>query len=373
MTSGGKYKVVQLSSVHPSFDTRIFHKICKSLVKAGYDVDLIIQHPKDETKDGINIIALPVAKSKTDRLFKIIPNLFIKCLRYPANTIFHFHDPELLPVGIILRFFGYEVIYDVHEDVPKDIEGKEWIGSRLKKWIAAIVKKIELFGNSYFSYVIVVTKAIQGRFKGPNTELVQNFPILTNSEPDSKSKEANHLFYLGDITIVRGVKTVIESMDIVNRSGADIRFVVGGKFSPPSLKQELESEEGWKYVNYVGWVNRDEFKGYVKNSFAGIVTFHPIPNHIEAQPNKLFEYMYAGLPVIASDFPLWRKIVEENKCGILVDPMSHEEIAKAILWLYNNPDEAQRIGQNGYKVVKEKYNWSKEEEKLLKVYEKLSR
>jgi glycosyltransferase involved in cell wall biosynthesis len=112
-------------------------------------------------------------------------------------------------------------------------------------------------------------------------------------------------------------------------------------------------------------------KSVLGRSLAGIVTFLPEPNHVTAQPNKMFEYMSAGLPVIASNFPLWREIIETNECGICVDPLDPKAIADAIDWLVENPTPARTMGENGSKAVMERYNWSVEEEKLLALYDKL--
>jgi glycosyltransferase involved in cell wall biosynthesis len=94
-----------------------------------------------------------------------------------------------------------------------------------------------------------------------------------------------------------------------------------------------------------------------------------MPNHIDAQPNKMFEYMSAGLPLIASDFPLWREIVEGNDCGVCVDPADPAAIAEAIDRLVENPDLARRMGENGQRAVHERYNWAIEEKKLLALYD----
>ncbi len=370
MTSD-KYKVVQLSSVHPSHDTRIFYKICKSLVAHGFDLDLIIQHPYDEIKDGINIVALPIATKKADRILKIIPKLFLKAIKYPKKTIFHFHDPELIPVGYMLKVLGYKVIYDVHEDVPKDILGKEWLPNYIRSFIALLMTGLEKMSLCLFDNVIVVTASIEQRFKSDKTILVQNFPILSNNNCNATPHQRNSIFYIGDITLVRGLKEVIRAVDIVNHSHK-LKFILGGKFTPKSLEGELKSESGWKHTDFVGWVGKSEFMEYAERSYVGIVTFHPIPNHIEAQPNKLFEYMHAGLPVIASNFPLWVEIVEKNKCGLLVDPMEPSDISNAILWVIDNPKEAREMGENGRRAVLEKYNWANEEKKLIKLYNTLS-
>jgi glycosyltransferase involved in cell wall biosynthesis len=104
---------------------------------------------------------------------------------------------------------------------------------------------------------------------------------------------------------------------------------------------------------------------------AGIVTFHPVPNHTESQPNKLFEYMAAGLPVIASDFPRWRGIVEGHECGLVVDPKDPDRIAEAMQWILAHPVEAETMGDRGRQAVKRQYNWDLESGKLLKVYKEL--
>jgi len=367
--TNNRNKVVQISSVHPSNDTRIFYKICKSLVEQEYSVDLIIQHPKDEILDGVNIKALPIAKRKSDRLIKIIPILFFKCLAYKRKTIFHFHDPELIPMGIMLKFFGYKVIYDVHEDVPKDILSKDWIPTYLRKLIANVVSSIEIIGAWFFDYIITVTTSIGAKFPLDKTVLVQNFPILNgDSLPLLKAEDKfSHIFYIGDITYIRGLKHVIKALEIVNKT-RNVRLFLGGRYSPLSFKEDLEKESGFNYVDFIGWVSRDEIIKYTSKSFAGIVTFLPLPNHIDAQPNKLFEYMYYGLPVIGSDFPLWGEIIEKNDCGILVDPLNPDEIAKAIIKLNSDIQSGLEMGKRGRNVVEKKFNWKHEEVELLRIY-----
>jgi glycosyltransferase involved in cell wall biosynthesis len=85
----------------------------------------------------------------------------------------------------------------------------------------------------------------------------------------------------------------------------------------------------------------------------------------------MFEYMSAGLPVIASNFPLWKEIVEGNKCGICVDPMDPKAIASAIQWMIDHPEEAEEMGKNGRRAVETKYNWANESKKLVGLYQRL--
>ncbi|MDC4505526.1 glycosyltransferase, partial [Acinetobacter baumannii] len=130
-------------------------------------------------------------------------------------------------------------------------------------------------------------------------------------------------------------------------------------------------KKGWNAVNELGQLSRNEVKEVLQRSVAGLVTFLPVPNHIDAQPNKMFEYMSAGIPVIGSNYPLWRSIIEDNGCGICVNPEDPEEIAAAIDKLIVDRALAENMGKNGIRAVNEKYNWSIEEKKLFKLYTEL--
>jgi glycosyltransferase involved in cell wall biosynthesis len=125
-------------------------------------------------------------------------------------------------------------------------------------------------------------------------------------------------------------------------------------------------------VDALGFVDRESVRATMARSMAGMVLFHPEPNHIDAQPNKMFEYMSAGIPVIASNFPLWREIIEGAKCGICVSPLDPEEIAGTIRWIIEHPAEAKQMGKNGRRAVEERYNWDIEEKKLLGFYSTLA-
>ncbi|RNC83337.1 MAG: glycosyltransferase [Balneola sp.] len=364
-------KLVQLSSVHHSKDTRIFYKICKSLVNHGFEVDLIIQHHKSEKKNGINIVALPIATRKLDRLTKIIPRIIYKSFQYDKGTIFHFHDPELIPVGLLLKMFGYKVIYDVHEDVPKTILEKEWIPFFLRKTISLLVGFIEKIGNRAFDATIVVTNSIRNRFSH-QTILIQNYPIV---KPENKSLEVEKrqredVFYVGSISFVRGIREIVKAIELLNRDRS-IQLVLAGTFINSEVEKQVKSMEGWKYVKFLGHIDREELKRIAESCLAGLVIFHPIPNHIEAQPNKIFEYMGYELPVIGSNFKLWEEIVVQNDCGILVNPLDPNEIAKAVERIYNDPIEGDRMGKRGKNAVLRKYIWENEEKKLIQLYNQL--
>jgi len=304
---------------------------------------------------------------------RTIWQVYRKALKIDAD-IYHFHDPELIPVGIALRFKGHKVIYDVHEDVPETIREKYWLPGWLRMPVSGIISLIEKVGAKYFDAVVPATPKIGERFNPGCTVLVQNFPHLselTVSKPRPYLERSNVFVFVGGLTRRRGAREMVKAIDRVPDS-CNAKMILIGSLRPPELEQELELLRGWSKTEFRGWGSRDEVATQFDQSRAGLVLFHPGPNHMEAQPNKLFEYMSAGLPVIASDFPLWRLIIGKSRCGLLVNPLDHKTISEAMQWMLDNPDEAMRMGQRGRQAVENRYNWESESEKLLALYSKLS-
>jgi glycosyltransferase involved in cell wall biosynthesis len=145
---------------------------------------------------------------------------------------------------------------------------------------------------------------------------------------------------------------------------------VAGIFDDLALLDELKASPGWQTARYHGQLSRAEVRKLLATARAGLVCFHPGPNHTESQPNKLFEYMSAGIPVIASDFPLWHKLIGEAGCGLLVDPLDPKQIAAAIEWVFTHPSEAEEMGKKGRAAVISKYNWEVEGNRLVEFYER---
>lgn len=121
-------------------------------------------------------------------------------------------------------------------------------------------------------------------------------------------------------------------------------------------------------IRFIGKISREEVNELYGKSRAGLVIYQPAANHIESQPIKMFEFMAAGLPVVASNFSLWKVIIEDSQCGICVNPKKPNEVRTACLELLDNPLKAQKLGQNGRKSVEAKYNWEIEEKKLIELY-----
>lgn len=381
-----KNKVCILTTVHPPFDTRIFHKQAKTLVEAGYDVTLVAQHDKDGVVDGVNIIAPPRPRNRFRRIFGLTWRAFRLALRQGAD-IYHLHDPELLPWGALLDLITRaKVIYDVHENVRKQILNKLWLLPWIRRPLSLAYLLIENICLSFIDRIIIAEDSYIKNYQGyNNVTAIRNYPILSylkhhaDAVPQAITRATSSLkaTYVGGITRSRGVVELIEALRIVRSDGQHVELNLVGPIIPKSFKNELHSlvqdYDFEKNVHMPGTVAHNEVYRILFASHIGIATLYPDPNYVESLPTKLFEYMATGLPVIASNFPLWKEIVEGSGCGICVDPLKPEEIAKAIRYLIEHPRLRKEMGENGRRAVQEKYNWEKESVELLGLYRSLLR
>jgi len=368
-------RVCHITTVHLPSDVRIFHKECKTLASAGYEVSLIAQHDKEEIIDGVHIIPLPKVKNRAYRILFLPIRVLSIVLRVKAD-VYHFHDPELMPVGVLLgSLTRKKVIYDVHEDYPKQILSKRYIPRIARKGIAYLIGMLECVSSVFFDGIVAATDGILGDFAYHRRAIsVRNFPIMASFSNtvriDRDSGSVLVLIYVGGLTEIRGIIQIVQALEFVN-SNRRVKLILCGKFDPPDLEARVRILTGFEKVEYLGWMEPREVPGLLNRADVGIVCFSPEPNHIDAMPNKLFEYAVSGLPVVASNFPLWKEVVEGNKCGICVDPLNPKEIAEAIEYLIEHPDRARQMGENGRKAVLEKYNWERESKKLLELYQEI--
>ena len=360
-------KVCHISTAHPPFDVRIFHKECVSLAKAGFDVYLVVTHDKAETVQGVKIIPLPASKSKLHRMFIKTHFAFYRSLK-TKSKIYHFHDPELMIVGILLRILGKKVIFDSHENVSVQIETKEWLGNKtIRKLVQKSYRLLERFSILFYQKIISVTPEIVEFLSPSKGVLVRNYPILSKIEENGQRDKISNIttvIYAGGLTKIRGIKELCQAIELVQ---GEAELVLLGKWESESFKAECL--DGTAKVNYLGLVPLNEVYPIMKNADLGCVTLYKVKNHLNSLPIKSFEYMACRLPLLMSNIPYWEN--EFKGSAIIVDPYSIEDIKEKIEWVLNNKEEAKRIGQFGWKTVNEKYSWEVESKKLIKMYNEL--
>ncbi len=368
----GKF-VAHLTSVHTRFDTRIFLKECRSLAAAGYRVSLIVADGNgDEINDGIRIYDVGRQPGRVGRMTITSRRILARALKLNAD-IYHLHDPELLVIAKRLKRAGKAVIFNAHEDVPVPILGKPYLRPVFRRALSRSFAAYEARICRGLDALVAATPFIRDKLLriNSNTVDINNYPIpdeLVSPEVVPSGNRKN-ICYLGSISVNRGIFELVLAMELLDST---TRLSLAGRFEDESVRTQLKACAGWNRVDELGYLDRDDIRRVLLNSAAGLVTLRPLPNYLDAHPIKMFEYMSAAVPVIASDFPLWREIIEGNGCGLCVDPEQPEAIARAINYLIQNPVKAREMGENGCRAVQNTYNWPAEERKLVDLYDRVS-
>ncbi|MET0819071.1 MAG: glycosyltransferase family 4 protein [Solirubrobacteraceae bacterium] len=359
-------RVCHITTVHPVDDHRILHKECASLRDAGYDVTLIAPSEQDDVIAGVRIVALRGSvRSRRERMLRRPPAAYRAALALDAD-LYHFHDPEFLPWGVRLARAGKRVVYDAHEDVPTQIRSKDWIPAEARASVAHAFGRLEVACVARLDAVISPSVVALERLRrhAARTAFVANYPRLDWLRPAASwDQRARAACYVGGITPLRGAREMVDAM-----AHADAELHLAGAISPPELLGELERSPGWPRVRYLGRVQHDSVPDLFARVKLGLIPLHPVTNYVDAYPVKLFEYLAAGLPVIATDVPRWREVLEAHDCGVCVPHGSPRLLGEAIARLLDDDARARGMGERGRRAVEQHYSWETQAAVLVGLY-----
>lgn len=322
----------------------------------------------DVASQGVMIHDIGKYQGRVKRMVLATWKSFGAALKLKGD-LYQFHDPELLPVGLALRMFGRKVVYDAHEDVPRSILSKGWIGRRYRNLVSKIVDGIERIISKAMSGVVAATPSIRRRFENSCSNIIDinNYPLNSELRPRTGAEsKGNTVCYVGAISLIRGAREMVEASE---HAGA--RLILAGNFTDAHTELVVKSLPGWRCVDYRGNVGRESIGEIYSESSAGLTLLHPEPNYIESLPTKTFEYMGAGLPVIMSDFKFWKELFLESGACAFVDPLDSKAIGRTISRIIQAPEESEAMGRVGQAIVRRKYLWSNELEKLIGFYKSL--
>jgi len=361
-------KVAHITSVHPKNDNRIFYKECITLANNGYDISLIIAGTKSKILNDVKIVGYE--KAKGGRVKRMIQTSFFRMIKVCQEVnadVYHFHDPELMFVGLYLKAKGKKVIYDIHENNPASILSKPYIKSKLLRLALSHLFSItEQISVRFFDALVTARPDITERFRHKNMITLRNFPILINiGEKDlliEKSKPS--VIYVGGMHTQRGIHELLNAFEMLD----EYELWLLGPIVDESLKVRIES--GCKNAKYLGIVEAYEVFNYINKSDIGIITFLEEPNHINTLATKPFEYMACGKPMIMSNFSYWKDTFNES--SLYVDPSNPKDIAQKIQKLLNDKNLLKSMGTLNGNLSKSEYNWEKESQKLLDLYRSLA-
>lgn len=355
-----------MTSMHKPFDSRIFRKQCVSLSKK-YDVSLVQPNCEDQLVDDVKVYGVPMPVSRYKRMVTAKP-ILEKALEIDAD-IYQIHDPELLRIIPVLKKHGKKVIFDSHENFPGVLMIKEWMPRFMRKPFSNLYVLYEKKCLKYCDALISVTPDIVERLSkiGPKAFLVTNYPIY--KELVDNRKWGKSVCFAGGLTKEWMHHSIIDCL-----SDTDAKYRIAGFSAYQNYENALKAKPGWGKVEFLGRIKHDEVNDFLQESSAGMALYTYEDANVNFKEGtlgnqKIFEYMMAGIPLITSHLRLWEEIVKTNDCGLCVEPSDPHTISEAINYMVSNPEEAKRMGDNAAIAVKEKYNWSTQEEALFQAYE----
>lgn len=369
-------RVCVMTSVHPPFDTRVFHREAKSMAAAGFRMRLIGPGaPDGQTVEDVRFSSLPAIGGRAGRPLRW-PILMWKAMKARAD-IYHFHDPELLPWGVLLHWLTRKpVVYDAHEFLREDIRHKHWIPSKLRKPVSELAERMEKWCAGRLSAVVTVTDEMTERFR-PYQKHVVTVRNLPPAPKDGLQVERKPIvIYAGLLNIDRGLGLLRDIATIVHAEVPEAEFHILGTVEWHGIEPAVArmSPEDWAAigVTFFGTIPQPEVAPRMAQSSVGWLPLDPsVANAFLAWPIKLVEYMAAGVPVVASDLPIQAKVIDDADCGIVVDALNSDAHAKAMVKLLRNPAEIERLGANGKRAALSLYTWEGESDKLQSLYRTL--
>jgi len=377
-------KIAILTTTHPYNDGRIFQKEARSLAKK-HAVTIIAPGNISDSFNEENIKIITVNKSKSILYHPLtILRIFLVSRRVQAD-VYHCHEPDSFVVGLILKYLnGKPVIYDIHEDWPDELPfdiGFQY-GTSFQKTLTRILDRVELLLSQRADGIITVCESLAERFRlkgeikknGINPIVIANYSIANKDLPYNPEKSERTIINVAaNMHAFYGVREGIVAVDRLRDKHPLLSLTLIGNIRV-SLEEIIPDDDKTDWISTTGYLPYQQMYHELNKGSIGLVLIQPIHYHISiALPNKLFDYMLMGLPVVASDLPEIRRVVTDADCGILVNPTDIDAIAKALDYLLTNPAEARRMGENGRRAVIEKYNWGNMETLLLDFYEKLQK
>lgn len=365
-----KKKIMHASSAHPATDIRIFHKECAALSQSGLEVHLSAIARADETQNGVHIHALPEAESRLRRAVMGNFRIWTILLRVRPDLL-HVHDPELIPLALLWGAVNRRpTVYDAHEDLSTSIMAKTYLPMSTRRAVTAFARVLEWSAGRWLSMIVAATPAIARGYPTGKVVTVENFPWLSSFEdiaPVTAAKQRN-IIYVGGLNRERGAFEMISAIE-ASTLEPPLTLTIAGVVSS-EVDQALR-DKPLPTVTYLGNVPVGEVPGLISDSIAGLALLHPLANYLESQPTKLFEYMAAGRPFVASNFAYWKKLFGPFECGFFVDPSDPDAIREAIEVLASDLAMASAMGQRGRSALERNFTFETQAIKLRRVVERL--
>jgi glycosyltransferase involved in cell wall biosynthesis len=364
-------RICHISTVHRANDVRIYYKECQSLAAVGFDVHWVAPGPKPELS-AVIFHAITRPSSRLSRFIIGGWQAFFK-VRSIKPDVVHLHDPELLILGLVLNSIGYKVIFDMHELVSKQIADKSYLKSGAKL-AARLYARVERWSVVRFEAVVLAEQGYLAPMQRLYAEhiakfhVIQNFPDIDRIrriEVSTSLAEGFNIIYVGGLTAIRGARDMCRAIGEID----DAHLWLVGPWENDELRTECLGHSWSDRIHETGWLPWEEVIALVKAGDLGLCMLDPVENYRTSLPVKVFEYLSCSIPVLASDFQLWKQTFTSGVA--FCTPGDSNELAKAIGALKHNPEELENLRSGGSELVNNRFNWQNEALKLVQIYKNI--
>lgn len=362
------------SAVHAQLKSRSYHRECLPLAASGVSIRYVsparVEAAQGIPGEKIEYCSIPRHDSRLRRALAA-PSLLRTLLRQRAS-VYHFQDPELLPVAFALTlFFRKRVIYDAYEDFPSMALHARAIPRSLRPLAAKVIAAAERLAARTFDGIMTADPFTLRRLArtGKSRKLVfYNFPNLNYFPSPSPADKPFDLVYRGGLSERAGTYILLDALRILAANGKSAKLFLLGYFDGPAdeavLRRRIRDFGIAENVTIRGRIDHEEMAAALAEARIGISPLQAIPKFLLNIPVKIFEYWACGLPVIASDLPSIRPFFRNTRAGILFPPTDAHELARSIEWMLDHPEAAAEMGRQGRLAVAKRFNNRKESERF---------
>ncbi|HEU5303936.1 MAG TPA: glycosyltransferase family 4 protein [Gemmatimonadales bacterium] len=374
-------RVCHITTVHPAEDARIFYRMCSGL--AQRDVSVVLVAPAEARTDSpVRMSRWNTRIGRAGRLSRIV--LALRAALDERADVYHFHDPELIPLGLALKALRptSAVVYDVHEDYPSMMLEKYWLPRWTRGAIARAARVANWMAGRFLDGIVTADPGVEQDFRtgaGDRTLVYYNFPVprLFAEGPADPAGPKVDLVYIGGMSARAGTFVLLDALTVLAAQGIrpTVRLAgyTDGEAGRLAVQTGIQSRRLEGQVEIRGRIPHSKVPAWIRSGRIGLVTLQPIPKFMKNIPSKMFEYWACGLPVVAGDLPPIGQFLVDGQNGLLFSPASAEDLARVIRRLLDHPEDVETMGHQARRLVQETWNNDQQVEGLIRFYRRIHR
>jgi len=363
-------RMAVVTTAHSWGDPRVFERELAACLEWGVEVHVFVPLAEPPARSGwsaapgLRVHPLTVPSGRMGR-FVLALGVWRAVLRHGPFALVHFHDPELVPAMALLAILRPEsyLLYDIHEDLPLQVASKPYLPAAVRAPIARLVTCMLRAARTLFAGFAPATEAIARAWPAAETRVLHNYPKALFGE-GPVPLDPHRIIYVGGLSRVRGTLLALAAVAAARRRIPELRLELIGWVMEPEVGAAIGQAEAEGWCVHVPRLGPEALRARAAGAGVGLVTLLPRPNYLESLPTKLFEYMAMGIPVLASDFPLWRRLVVEAGAGRVADPVPGA-VARALVEMCSDPGGLRCFAAAGRAAYQERYRWEVESRNLL--------